>query len=143
MNNSLLSQISPLPTIDDIFHYKIGRNRQIDDRCRIRIYRGKRTAICILTELKDSGMSVTNSVEKIIPQLFQLFQDEGNPLPENTIFIEHYDEDSYERDNREEDFSLVRLDESYRPSWSPLSTNQVLDLIENLSTNIQQKIDES
>ncbi len=52
-------------------------------------------------------MSVTNSVEKIIPQLIQLFKNEGNPLPESTIFIEHYDADSYERDNREEDFSAL------------------------------------
>lgn len=85
MNNITLPQTN----LDDIFHYKLNKYRKIDDHCRIRIYRQKSPTVVILTELKNSGMSVTNAVEFIIPQVKWVFEQENNPLPEDTIFIEH------------------------------------------------------
>ena len=118
----------PTADLDDIFHYKLNKYRQIDDRCRIRIYRRTKSTICIMTELKNSGMSVTNAVEFIIPQIKWLFKQENNPLPENTIFIEHYDRDSYYGHGDDETFEIVTL-KNHRPLWNPVTFTQVLNLI--------------
>ena len=118
----------PKADIDDIFHYKLNIYRQIDDHCRIRIYRQANKTICILTELKNSGMSVTNCVEMIVPQIFWLFQQENNPLPEDTIFIEHYDRDSYYGDDEDESFDIIKINNG-RVIWQRISFQNVFDLI--------------
>lgn len=124
MNNILL----PEADVDDIFHYKLNKYRQIDDHCRIRIYRQTKQTICILTELKNSGMSVTNSVEFIIPQVKWLFEQENNPLPEDTIFIEHYDRDSYYDCGLNETFDIITL-KNGSPLWNRVTPQTVFDLV--------------
>lgn len=126
--------INPVPTVlpradvDDIFHYKLSPHRQIDDHCRIRIYRRQHRTICIITELKNSGMSITNCLEKIIPQIFWLFEHDNNPLPQNTLFIEHYNSDSYEPKHTDEDFSLVTINHG-QPSWQSIPPTKVLEFL--------------
>ncbi|MGL5833221.1 MAG: hypothetical protein ACRC1Z_08310 [Waterburya sp.] len=123
-----IHSVLPPADLDDIFHYKLSPHRQIDDHCRIRIYRRATKIICIMTELKNSGMSVTNCVEKIIPQIFWLFEQENNPLPKNTIFIEHYDPDSYNLEHTTEDFSVVTINNA-KPCWQSISPAKILELL--------------
>ena len=118
----------PSADIDDIFHYKLSPGRTIDDRCRIRIYRRPQKTICIITELPNSGMSVTNCIEKILPQIFWLFKQESQPLPENTIFIEHYNNQSYEGRDYPDSFDLVSI-ENNQPFWQSLSFSQLTKLL--------------
>ena len=78
----------PEAELDEHFHYKISRGRKIDDFCRIRLYALKSDRpVCVLTELKNSGMSVTNAIELIVLQACDAYN-----LGFNTLFIEHYDQ---------------------------------------------------
>jgi hypothetical protein len=77
-------------------------------------------------------MSVTNSVEFIIPQLERfLLIEKSVIIKPNCIYIEHYDRDSYynPEDNRET-FDRVQLLQG-RPGWSRLTSDEVFLLLAN------------
>lgn len=64
--------------------------------------------VILLTELKDRGMSVTNSIEFTIPQLEQFLLIKKSILVKSDcIYVEHYDRDSWHapEDNSEKERS--------------------------------------
>ena len=73
MENNNLQQLLQTADLDVEFSYQVS-TKQFNNACRVRFF-NRQPQIIILTELKNSGMSVTNSIEFIIPQLerFLLF----------------------------------------------------------------------
>ena len=70
-------------------------------------------------------MSVTNSVEFIIPQLERfLLIEKAIVIGTDCIYIEHYAKNSYYDSEQEETFDRVMLLND-RPGWSRLSTEEV------------------
>lgn len=123
LENEMTDFNLPTAEIDENFHYKISPHRQIDDFCRMRLYALQSDRpICVLTELKHSGMSVTNAVEKIIPQVQQAYN-----LKPNTLYIEHYDNDSFYSDNEPATFDALDLDKD-KPTWRRLDREELMRL---------------
>ena len=125
---TLLHQLLDRADLDFEFPYKV-RNKPFENACRVRLFKNQPQVI-LLTELKDRGMSVTNSVEFIIPQLEQFLLIKKSILVKSDcIYIEHYDRDSWHApENNSESFDRVVLLEN-RPGWSRLSKNEVLLLL--------------
>ena len=113
--------------LDFEFIYKV-RGKPFDNACRVRLYNNQ-PQIIILTELKERGMSVTNSVEFIIPQLERFLLVEKSILVHHDcIYIEHYDKESLHDKCEEETFDRVILLDN-RPGWSRLTFDQVFLLL--------------
>lgn len=129
-NNIDLSQLLNRATVDFKFSYQVT-NKPFNNACRVRFFNNQPQVI-LLTELKGHGMSVTNSVEFIIPQLERfLLIEKSVIIKPNFIYIEHYDRDSYynPEDNRET-FDRVQLLQG-RPDWSRLTSDEVFLLLAN------------
>ena len=123
MKNNNLQQLLQTADLDIEFSYQISAKR-FNNACRVRFF-NRQPQIIILTELKNSEMSVTNSIEFIIPQLerFLLFE-KAIAIAPNCVYIEHYDESSYEDCDFEETFDRVMLLDG-RPGWNRLSSETV------------------
>ena len=110
--------------LDFDFSYKV-QNRPFENSCRVRFF-NLQPQVIVLTELKGGGMSVTNSVEHIIPQLERFLLIEKTIAVQcDCVFIEHYDENSYYApEDNEETFDRVFLLDN-RPGWRRLTKNEV------------------
>lgn len=124
------------PKIDELFHWK--KREGIPGAagcCRIRIYCNNTNIpdsdrwIIIGSEVKESqGQSITNCVEYLFGKVCKFY----GIKPEETTWIEHYNQDSYEDRDREEEYSLVTLSPGARPCWKYLRSDDVEALIEGL-----------
>lgn len=130
INNSL-QQLLQTAYLDFEFGYKVPSKFLPDNACRVRLFDKQQnnlainSQVIILTELKGRGMSVTNSVEFIIPQLeYYLLTEKAIVIRTDCIYIEHYDQDSYYDSSQKETFDRVMLLNS-RPGWSRLSTDEI------------------
>lgn len=114
--------------LDIEFYYSVN-NKSLKNACRVRLYQ-RNPQVVILTELKGCGMSVTNSVEFIIPQVERfLLIEKGIIIKPDTVYVEHYGKDSgFYSENNEETFDRVMLLNN-RPGWSRLSLNEVAILL--------------
>ena len=125
---NLLTQIAKKPQLDFIFNYKIPYGRD-NNFCRVRYYSDPQHQVLIMTELKNSGMSVTNSVEHIVSQLKDYFlRQEGIRIKDNCLFIEHYEKEFYNNSYPEE-FSLIKFDADNKPDWSVLSEDNIRNIL--------------
>ena len=94
--------------------------------------------LIIATELaENTGASVTNSCDYIATQYCT-----QNDIPfGDLIFVEHYDQRSYEGRGNSEDFSLVTFRQGERfgkphftnPEWKPLRRDEYQDLLDSHS----------
>ena len=113
-----------LATKNKLFYYNINPHGKATHFCRFRTFSTASSPVVLITELANSGMSVTNSVEKIITQL-----KEKENIPDNSIFIEHYGPESYsDQKDHPHEFDLVTINEG-KPSWQHLSNTKFCNLI--------------
>ncbi|MCG5062196.1 MAG: hypothetical protein KA714_30580 [Limnoraphis sp. WC205] len=141
------------PETDVIFQwvgFGSGQYRGWNSFCRVRIFKTQDRTIVLMSDLdrdKETGTSITNSVENVMTLIDQMYQLAG-PI----IWIEHYPrhnaiaqlkkEIGEERANRkikrdflyQETFSHVTCNwdgERYQnPNWNYLRDHPVLDMIE-------------
>ena len=126
-NNINLEQLLETAYLNFEFNYKV-RGKPFINACRVRFF-DKQPQVVILTELKGHGMSVTNSVEYIIPQLEKfLLLEKGILIQTNCIYIEHYDQNSYHTPSNQESFDRVILLDN-RPGWNSLKREEVFLLL--------------
>lgn len=132
MKNSILNQSK----VDELFHWEKGEGIPgAAGCCRIRIYcnneniQASERWVIIGSEVKENkGQSLTNCIEFLFGKVCRFYRIK----PETTTWIEHYNQDSYEDRNREEEYSLVTLSVGARPSWKCLKPEDVEALIEEL-----------
>lgn len=103
---------------DFIFRTPIPDRTGQDVICRVRLFRtDSNGTVALLTDLgrKNTGTSVTNSVEKIRQALIL-----ASHINEHAQIIEHYEELSF----RGPTFDLVTIDAKNRPKWEPIDLKQ-------------------
>ncbi|MBE9036045.1 hypothetical protein [aff. Roholtiella sp. LEGE 12411] len=136
---------SPSLIVDNTFTWK-GQGQEFeriypriwDSKCRLRIYKSysmPNIVICSDLDERDTGTSITNSVENLATLVWQKYSyKQLNPnsgyVGGQFIFIEHYPCD---RNDEEETFALVQFnwdtERFQEPRWSPLTPAVVLALI--------------
>lgn len=105
-----------MKAVDTIHRYKLPPGSGIEARCRVQVHRHEGQTVAIVTELPDNtGMSVTNAVEWLLPALAEQYG-----LPDGTVWIEHYERLHGEPDT----YDLVTL-RGGSPSWRRLALEQV------------------
>lgn len=106
--------------LDIVHDFGDNRTSQIGGICRVRCYIGENNIIVLLTDLGDlnDGQSVTNAIEKIINSI-----TENGLITQPAIFIEHYEEDSYEFDT----FDVVSI--SPKTEWKRIPRKKVIELL--------------
>lgn len=108
-----------MQTVDKIHRYKPPMSG-IEAHCRVRVYQHAGQTVAIVTEQADNhGMSVTNAAEWLLPALAEKYE-----LPEDVIWIEHYERQQGEPDT----FDLVTLDGG-SPAWRRLAIEQVEEMV--------------
>jgi hypothetical protein len=108
-----------MKTIDTVYQYKPYWHFD-QSRCRLRIYERQGSTVAVLTELADNdGMSVTNAIEWLLPQVAKQYE-----LPSDTIWIEHYEP----QQGLPESYDLVSL-ASGAPTWRRLSGDELQALL--------------
>ena len=135
-NIAMLQKLLNEAHLDFEFAYKV-HNKSLKNACRVCFF-DNQPQVILLTDLRGRGMSVTNSVEYIIPQLERfLIIEKSIPVQCDCIYIEHYDKESWnDLENIRETFDRVTFfkndpewSNKLTPSWSRLTENEVLNLI--------------
>lgn len=90
--------------------------------------------VVLLTAIPDNrGQSLSNSIEFAIPQVLCFLETELEVFdPENIIFIEHYNTQSYQDyDYDFEDFCLVKIcQETILPVWKKISEVDLINMLQ-------------
>lgn len=124
------------PEVDELFEWQEGEGIPGPAGCcRIRIYSKKNDGnqeakqwVVISSEIKENkGQSITNCVETLFKKVCKYYEIN----PEKTTWIEHYNQESYEDKDREEEYSLVNLSNK-RSSWAYLKNQDLEKLIEGI-----------
>lgn len=105
---------------DFVFRSQNFEGRRSDSLCRVRIFVGVENKIfSVITDLgeKNTGMSVTNSIERIRQNLIL-----KGYISESVKIIEHYDKELSSR----ESFDFVSFDENKNPNWTSTNLEEVL-----------------
>jgi hypothetical protein len=126
------------PGVDELFHWKQGEGIPGPAGCcRIRIYRSNQNDsnqdperwVVIGSEVKENqGQSITHCIQNLFTKVCESYKLN----PEQTTWIEHYNQESYKDKNREEEYSLVSISNKGRTSWKYLKQEDVEKLIEEL-----------
>ena len=112
----LESEAAEMKTADTIHRYKLPPGSGIEAHCRLRVYRHEGQTVAIVTEQADNtGMSVTNAAEWLLPALAEQYG-----LPADVLWIEHYERQQGEPDT----YDLVTL-AGGSPAWRRLALEQV------------------
>lgn len=101
--------------------------------CKVEIYGKNKLALVVMTELKNNpGTSVTNRSEAIASMVVTRY----GLAPSRTLFIEHYDHNSYHGGNDKPTYSMVTyLWEGRRaqaPEWTYIKGEQFQTLLESI-----------
>lgn len=109
------------PQFENDFIHRLNQRYGRDTICRVRVINGGENNYIFLTDLgnRNTGASVTNTVEHIILDLKAKYL-----LPENPLFIEHY-ENTFGRST----FDVVTLDIANHPTWKSHSRDEIRLLI--------------
>ena len=109
-------EAAEMKTADTIHRYKLPPGSGIEAHCRLRVYRHEGQTVAIVTEQADNtGMSVTNAAEWLLPALANQYG-----LPADVLWIEHYERQQGEPDT----YDLVTL-AGGSPAWQRLALEQV------------------
>ncbi|MDR3483181.1 MAG: DUF4263 domain-containing protein [Burkholderiaceae bacterium] len=112
-----------MKTDDFIFRFPTCGLTKFDAICRVRLFSDKgNEKAALLTDLgdKNTGASVTNSIEKIRANLIQY----GHIKFTSTV-IEHYEGRSY----FPQSFDLVSFDSESNPSWKKISVGEAAEIL--------------
>lgn len=110
-----------------------------DSWVELHYFAGK-TPLIVLTDLIDSGVSVTNAAEYAFVEAIKYIETQlPEPLPQNILLVEHYDERSfYAPEDNQENFSLVKLNSQSSPKWEHIPVPIMVALLQEI-TNTQVK----
>ena len=113
------------PALTDSVQFRFAPFSREGAICQVRIFwpASKQSPVVVITELPENkGMSVTNAIAQIIPELEKAFE-----LPAGTVFVEHYPDRrpvGSKDGTLEESFDEVQLmdgeDGQVRPQWRRL-----------------------
>ncbi len=108
-----------MKTRDVIHQYKPPMSG-IQAHCRLRVYQHAGQTVAIVTELRDnSGMSVTNAAEWLLPAMAQQYG-----LPADVVWLEHYERQGGKPDT----YDQVTLRHG-SPAWRRLSADELRALL--------------
>ncbi|RZK05198.1 MAG: DUF4263 domain-containing protein [Flavobacterium sp.] len=115
-----IPDVAPVYDIDFI-HTCVNSPFSRNVICRVRLKTRGEISYVFLTDIgdKNTGASVTNSVERIIRSL-----ESEKKVPVGSVFIEHYDELW-----KKPSFDVVTLDERDSPSWKSQSENNIREWV--------------
>ncbi len=105
---------------DFVFRSQNFEGRRSDSLCRVRIFVGiEREIFSVITDVgeKNTGMSVTNSIERIRKNLIL-----KGYISEVVKIVEHYDKEFSNGGS----FDFVTFDENNNPSWESTNLKEIL-----------------
>ncbi len=120
------SRVSIMNKYDGLLEYSGFHN--ISSHCRIRIYKVNNKSIVILSEMENTGTSITNVIEKIVPLLIKNYD-----IPyEQLTLVEHYPIDMGIVADRDT-FQFVTFSQENNcyanPGWDDVNKKELEELI--------------
>ena len=122
------------PALTDSVDYRFTPYAKQEAICHVRIYRpGGSPPVVVITDLPgNEGVSVTNAIEQIVPELEKVFE-----LPTKTMWVEHYPDRrpvGSKDGTLEESFDEVQLmdgeDGQVRPQWRRLDKEKFFRVLD-------------